>query len=397
MTRRIGQAGNVFQRGFTKSWNPAATAYGRYWIDVPGEPERKRRTVVLGVCTSRTIARCKLRAHIELEGINSKATFATSTAPAMTFRVQAGRWLASLSTRRRKPLKPATIANWRHSLNKWVLPTLGERLLADTSNGAMRELVEKMAAAGLSPKSIVNHSLVVKLVLASAVSADGDQLYPRKWNHDFIGLPIVKKEEQHRPSLTQTELGEILSSVKERYAVFFALLAGTGLRVGEGLALKPGDLSPDCRVLYVRRSIWAGKEQTPKTPNAIREVDIPEPLAALLRSYVENKTGYLFATATGGLLVQRNVLHVLHTTGKKVGFHAFRRFRTETLRRALVPGDLERLWLGHAQRTVTDLYAGGLQLDKAWRREWCDRAGLGFELGYAGLQKVVPIDSAKAA
>ena len=80
-----------------------------------------------------------------------------------------------------------------------------------------------------------------------------------------------------------------------------------------------------------------------------------------------------------------------------MGFHAFRRFRTETLRRALVPGDLERLWLGHAQRTVTDLYAGGLQLDKAWRREWCDRAGLGFELGDVGLQKVVPIDSAQAA
>ena len=190
----------------------------------------------------------------------------------------------------------------REMFPHFIRAVRGERLLADTSNGAMRELVEKMAAAGLSPKSIVNHSLVVKLVLASAVSADGDQLYPRKWNHDFIGLPIVRKEEQHRPSLTQAELGEILSGVKERYAVFFALLAGTGLRIGEALALKPGDLSPDCRVLYVRRSIWAGKEQTPKTPNAIREVDIPEPLAGLLHSYVENRTGYLFATATGGLL-----------------------------------------------------------------------------------------------
>jgi len=88
----------------------------------------------------------------------------------------------------------------------------------------------------------------------------------------------------------------------------------------------------------------------------------------------------------------------LHDTGVRVGFHAFRRFRTETLRRAAVPQDLERLWLGHASATVTDLYARGLQSDRAWRTEWCERAGLGFSLnGLRGLQKVVEISSAKAA
>jgi integrase len=270
-------------------------------------------------------------------------------------------------------------------------------LLADISNGALRELIEKMAAA-LSPKTIVNYSQVVKMVMASAVDADGDQLYPRKWNHDFIGLPIVKKEEQHRPAITESELGEILGSVRERYSVFFALLAGTGLRIGEALALKPSDLSPDCRVLYVRRSIWHGHEQEPKTPNAIREIDIPEALAALLRDYVANKSGYLFAVASGRPLSQRNLHHVLHATGKRVGFHAFRRFRAQTLRRARAPEDLIGLWLGHARRTVTDLYATGLQQDRAWRAEWCERVGLGFSLvGLRWATKVVAIDSVKAA
>jgi integrase len=253
-------------------------------------------------------------------------------------------------------------------------------------------------AAGLSPKTIVNYSQVVKMVMASAVDADGDQLYPRKWNHDFIGLPIVKKEEQHRPTITESELGEILSSARERYAVFFALLAGTGLRIGEALALKPSDLSPDCRVLFVRRSIWHGHEQEPKTPNALREVDIPEPLAALLRGYVENKSGYLFAVASGRPLAPRNILRALHATGKRVGFHAFRRFRTETIRRARTPQDIERLWLGHGGATVTDLYARGLQQDRAWRTEWCERVGLGFSLnGLRWATKVAAIDSVKAA
>jgi hypothetical protein len=63
-----------------------------------------------------------------------------------------------------------------------------------------------------------------------------------------------------------------------------------------------------------------------------------------------------------------------------------------------VPEDLTKLWLGHAKQTVTDFYAAGLQKDEAWRREWCERAGLGFSVvGLLGLQNVVQIDSVKAA
>lgn len=87
----------MFQRGFTKSWDPAAPAYGRYWFDVP-DKQRKRRTVTLGICPTRTVARRKLFEHINREGINSTETFATSTAPAITFRAQAAIWIESLKT-----------------------------------------------------------------------------------------------------------------------------------------------------------------------------------------------------------------------------------------------------------------------------------------------------------
>jgi integrase len=127
-------------------------------------------------------------------------------------------------------------------------------------------------------------------------------------------------------------------------------------------------------------------------------VDIPEQLAQLLRELVAGKSGYLFAAKSGRPLQQRNVLRALHATGKKVGLHAFRRFRTETLRRARVPEDLTRLWLGHSKQSVTDFYAGGLEKDEVWRREWCERAGLGFSLvGLLGLQNAEKTDSAKAA
>ena len=229
------------------------------------------------------------------------------------------------------------------------------------------------------------------------MNSEGKQIHPRKWNHDFIGLPIVQPKRRNWPTVTESELGEIFGSTKGRYAVFFVLLAGTGLRIGEALGLKSTDLSPDCRVLHVLRSVWHGQEQEPKPPNAVREVDIAEPLSQLLWEYVNGRSGYLFAAARGRSLQPRNVLRALHGTGKKVGFHAFRRFRTAALRRARVPEDLIKLWLGHPKNTVTDFYAGGLSKDLAWRREWCDRVELGFSaVGLLGLQNVVAPDSSKA-
>jgi integrase len=192
--------------------------------------------------------------------------------------------------------------------------------------------------------------------------------------------------------VTGAEIGDLTIRAAYRFAVLFALLAGTGLRAGEALVLKPSDFSPDFRVLHVTKSIWHGREQDPKTPAASREVDIAEPLAALLQVFAEGKAGYMFGTRSGRPLAQRNV----HRAAG-VSLHAFRRFRTETLRRARVPEDLIGLWLGHAPHSVTHLYAGGLQNDRAWRREWCDRVGLGFSIGLIGAIPSASPDLKKAA
>jgi hypothetical protein len=92
-------------------------------------------------------------------------------------------------------------------------------------------------------------------------------------------------------------------------------------------------------VLHVTRSIWHGREQDPKTPAAIREVDIAEPLAEMLRAVAEGKDGYLFSTRSGRPLGYRNL-----NRAAGVGLHALRRFGIETLRRTGVPEDLIGLW-----------------------------------------------------
>jgi len=46
--------------------------------------------------------------------------------------------------------------------------------------------------------------------------------------------------------------------------------------------------------------------------------------------------------------------------------------------------------MGHSQ-SLMDFYAEQLWLDVAYRREWCESAGLGFELGELGYKSGVPI------
>ena len=61
------------------------------------------------------------------------------------------------------------------------------------------------------------------------------------------------------------------------------------------------------------------------------------------------------------------------------GNHIFRRFRATYLRENSVPADVERFWLGHANRTVGDDYSM-LKKNVKFRKQIVDRIGIGFEL-----------------
>lgn len=202
----------------------------------------------------------------------------------------------------------------------------------------------------------------MKLIVASAIDKNGEQLFPRKWNHDFIDLPIV--ENQHQPTFTAETMSSIVRKADGQEQILYALLAGTGLRVGEALGLEIRHLSCDCRTITVEQSCWEGELQTPKTKNAYRCVELCSSLAALLKEFVaERRTGLLFTNCIGNPLSQTNMLRrSLHPIleelkVEKTGFHAMRRFRATWLRKQRAPEDIIKFWLGHAKESVTDTYS----------------------------------------
>jgi len=426
MSRRVGQNGEVFVKQLCKKGGCVhpkgfCPKYGRYWKDVPGQHARQRISVSFGKITW-TSAERKLRDHIIATGVDSVEIFNEVTGPLTTFREQADWWLKEiragriLSRKKRTPMRSATVAGYESAVT-WLSNVIGDKALAHVKNEVARELVIAMKTAKppLADKTIVTYFQVVKAVVASAVNNEGEQVHSRNWNLHHIGLPIVNERKQSKPAFTAREVEQIVSRAAGRYRILFALLAGSGLRIGEALGLKMGEhVSADCKTLYVRQSVWNSKEQDPKTENAVRDIDVCSDLAVMLKSYIGNRTnGFLFHTDSGKPLSQRNILRDglnpiltklnLKQDGK--AFHSFRRFRVMHLRKNRVPWDLEKFWIGHANKDVTDKYAAQLKEDVEWRKDVAEKTGLGFALsasieisiGQLGQPEAVRSEEAKAA
>jgi integrase len=317
-------------------------------------------------------------------GVNDSHQFIEATV-GITFREQAKLFMEQKANSKRKPLKPATLCTWQNCLDTWLNPNLGDIPLANINNAAMKQLVAKMDAAGLSAKTIINYSGLVKLVVASAKSEEGEQLFPRRWDSEFIDLPIVKNQRQ--PKFTTETMSAIVQTATGQYRVLYALLAGSGLRIGEAVGLEIGKhISTDCRTLYVRQSVWQGATQKPKTASAIRDIDLCPALATMLTAFIAGRTsGFLFQNASGKPLAQSNVLRrnlhpILTALGvPKAGFHSFRRYRATHLSKSRVPESLGKFWMGHSETNQTEHYVK-LFDEVVYRKEVADSIGLGFEL-----------------
>jgi integrase len=333
---------------------------------------------------------------VEANGVNDSEEFVASEG--VTFREQAKWFLNYAVNRKRRPAKPATVSNWRYCVDKWLNPHIGELPLASINNSTVKALVAKMHDAKLSAQTMTTYVNLVKFVIGSAIDDNGEQLFPRKWNNDFIDLPVI--ENQKQPTFTPEVMTAIVQNATGQIQVLYALLAATGLRIGEALGLEVRHFSADFRTITVEQSCWQKSIQTPKTKSAYRQIDVCTAVATLLKQFIgKRQSGFLFANGAGKPLSQTNVvrrsLHPIleaHGVGK-TGFHAMRRFRTTWLRKQRTPEDLIRFWLGHAKQSMTDGYSM-LAQDVEFRQEVSEKLGTGFDVP-ASMTPTTPRKSAK--
>jgi integrase len=122
-----------------------------------------------------------------------------------------------------------------------------------------------------------------------------------------------------------------------QYKLLFEVLATTGLRISEGIALQRLHFQIDGSTpeVCVRRAIVRGRIEPPKTKYGRREVALPTPLVYRLRAHFaaredQDSTALAFTNRDGNVLEYANLLRrhfkpiVEEVNAPWAGFHTFR-------------------------------------------------------------------------
>ncbi len=411
MSRRTGQNGYPEKSG--KWW------VVRYWIDVPGHENRKHaRGKICPISgpgrLSASERKRRAREIIAESGADTVEHFNKVVQPQktgiVTFNEQSNRWLERIRNRKRKPVAPGTIEDWERILRNWINPHIGDCAVSEVNNAVLKRLVAAMLEKELSPKTVENYLQVPKMVVASVLDSDGNQIYPRKWNHEFIDMPIVEASKQNRPSFSSETMTGLANWLMPRERMVFIIAAASGSRIGEVLGIEiDKHLSADCATITISQKARHCKvENRLKTASAFRQVDLHPDVANLLKEFIGTRaSGFLFQTRNGKPLSSSNIIkRHLHPALKGLGYvnplkgthkagnHAFRRFRNTYLRNQTeCPKGLRDYWMGHTGTSMDDLYDRAKD-DETLRKTWAKKCGIGFKL--PSVVPNVPKKQAKA-
>ncbi len=197
----------------------------------------------------------------------------------------ATRWLERRNPARvsggRTRLAPSTYEGYRVNVLLHVLPRLGERTLSSLRTEDVDGLVAALEAEAKAPGTIRNVVVPLRKMLADAVRqglivanpAERADLPPTQ---DFAGKEIPPEHtEAIRAALVDLATTDPLRNEPDLFYVhFFDVALGTGLRRGELLALRFGDVDRDRRLIRVERTYSLREVKRPKTDAGVRSVPL---------------------------------------------------------------------------------------------------------------------------
>jgi integrase len=240
--------------------------------------QRRRRTPpvaddVQRKCSARTLAEArKLKASkttdVERgEFVDSRITFA-EYAPA---------WIDGYKRRTKRGIKPETLADYRKTIERDALPFFGRMRLSHIRPLDIKEYAASIEKRGVAAGTVRLSLAPVKALLADALEEDLIRSNPTAGVRITTGeAPATSldddEDEEQAKALGEEELAAFLATLSAdplekgwpAWRLFFEFLAHTGLRIGEAIALKWGDVDLGERQVRVRRRLYRGRLDRPK-------------------------------------------------------------------------------------------------------------------------------------
>jgi integrase len=263
-----------YQKGYVS--DPVKTHTGvvfkiRYRVPGP-DGKLKHRCETLRGLTGKKAARAVLD-----DRIKNLSSAPTQQASELTLREFIDAFWKPTLTRKR--VKPSTLDGYESVLDCHLLPVLGDLRMIDITPLHVEDFVQRKIADGLAPKTVRNHLMVLRGVFSVAVEQDVIQRSPVRRSH----TPESQKKE--KPVWSPEQVHKIIQSAPPQYRPLFALVALTGVRVGELLALQWKHVDFQAGSLLVAQSLYRGQLVPPKRAGSVRRICLGPVLTSFLKEH----------------------------------------------------------------------------------------------------------------
>jgi integrase len=345
------QEGFSQSRRLVRTGTPGIYKRGSRYVVVHRDPNGRQRKR-----SARTLAEARdLKAALTADVRRGEYR----TLSRVTFADYAAEWIESYQGRTSRGIRPETLDDYRADLEDRAVPFFGRTQLAAIEPRDVKRYAAQLAGRGLSPGSVRNLLAPVRALLATAFEEGLIRSNPA------AGLRIIQRvEEADEPqtkALTTDELRTLLDEVPDDWRPFFTFLAHSGLRISEAIALTWADVDFGKRRVDVRRRLYRGRLDSPKSRYGRRAVPISAGLSQTLWRLrgASADEAPVFASRAGGFLDSSNVAaRVLKPAARRAGvpwagFHTFRHTCATTLFRSGLNAKQVQMWLGHHSPAFT--------------------------------------------
>ena len=277
-------------------------------------------------------------------------------AGAMTVGAYLDRWLDAI----KDTVKQRTWQRHEEVTRLHLKPALGNVRL-DTLNALqVQALYRAKLDSGLSPRTVQIIHATLHKALKQAVRWS---LAPRNVAEAVNAPKPAKKEIE---TLTAEQAKKLLQTAKENQQKLYALYVlavSTGMRSGELLGLQWRDVDLGAEKLRIRRTVFNGKVNSPKTSHGSRGIRLTKTAVEALKKHAQDGE-WVFSTSVGTSMSVHNLHNrswkpLLRSAGlPNIRFHDLRHTcATLLLTKAVHPKVVQEL-LGHASIQITlDTYS----------------------------------------
>jgi integrase len=256
-------------------------------------------------------------------------------------------------------LKLSTQHGYKAVLAKHLLPYWRDWRLREIGRQDVQQWVADKFKQQLGWQTVRNSWTLLSGILETAVEYGYLSVNPAR------GAKFPTKELREAPALiTGEDFMKLLKHLNEPYRTMVSLIAATGLRIGELLALRWKSLDLEIGTLSVRESVFEGKFQSPKTQKSRRTIPLgPHAIAWLrehrLRAKRTAAHDLVFGNRSGrptreSKLLQKVLQPAAEAAGLgRVTWHQFRHIHSSLLNDLHVPVKIAQEQLGHSSISTT--------------------------------------------